>query len=53
MIVHLLAWIGLFHLFFAILGILDVCHYRLYIGIEDKVIVSKAEYEELKQAAGK
>lgn len=46
------AWIGMFHVFFAVFGMLDLCHYRLYIGSEDKVIVSKAEYEELKALRG-
>lgn len=41
--------IGLFHLAFYLFAILGLCHYRLYIGLEDKVIVSKAEYEKLKQ----
>lgn len=47
-----LAWIGLFHVFFAVIGMLDLCHYRLYIGTVDKVIISKAEYEELKALRG-
>lgn len=47
-----LAWIGLFHVFFAVIGMLDLCHYRLYIGTLDKVIISKAEYEELKALRG-
>ncbi|WP_160132072.1 hypothetical protein [Acinetobacter haemolyticus] len=46
------AWIGMFHVFFMIFGALDLCHYRLYIGMEDTVIVSKAEYEELKALRG-
>ena len=49
---YLLVWIGIFHVFFAVLGFLDVLHYRLYIGVEDKVIVAKTEWEELKALRG-
>ncbi len=49
---YLLIWIGIFHVFFVVLGFLDVLHYRLYIGVEDKVIVAKADWEELKALRG-
>ncbi len=48
MIKSLLVWAGMFHIFFVFIGFLDLLHYRLYIGIEDKVIISKAEYDEFK-----
>lgn len=44
----LLIWIGIFHLFFGLLGFLNLVHYRVYIGPEDKIMVLRSEYEELK-----
>lgn len=41
--------IGLFHFIFAILGMMDLLHYRLYIGTEDMVHVPRAELERLKK----
>lgn len=49
---YLLLWVGVFHVFFAILGFTDLLHYRLYIGTEDRVIISKKEYEQLKALRG-
>ena len=50
---HGLILIGAFHLLFGILGAVNLCHYRLYISMEDKVIISKAEYEALKKMKDK
>jgi hypothetical protein len=40
--------IGFIHVIAFLLGVTNFLHYRLYIGLEEKVIVSKAEYEALK-----
>ena len=43
--------VGVFHIVAVILGSMNFIEYRLYVGLEDKVIVSKADLETLKQAA--
>lgn len=44
---NFLALIGLVHAVVCILGLMEVLHYRVYVGLEDKLIVSKAQYENL------
>lgn len=46
---NVFAVIGFFHLAAFLLGAIGIGHYRLYMGTEDKVIVSKSEYEALKE----
>ena len=43
--------VGALHIVAVILGSMNFIEYRLYVGLEDKVIVSKADLETLKQAA--
>lgn len=45
----LFQWIGIFHVVCFVLGALGVCHYRVYIGVKDVVMIPKAEYEQLKE----
>lgn len=45
----LFTWIGFFVVTITLLASLDLFHLRVYIGLEDKVIIPKKEYDELKE----
>lgn len=45
----LFTWIGFFVVTITLLAALDLFHLRVYIGLEDKVIIPKKEYDELKE----
>lgn len=41
---EVLVIVGAIHVISSVLGMMDVIHYRVYFGNEDKVIVSRSEH---------